>query len=265
MILTAENYYSQEADQEYLSVSQYKEFIGTYGRQGCEAAALAKLRGEWTPKKTVAMMVGSYVDAYFEGTIESFREENPEIFTKKGELKSEFKKAEDIIRRIEKDELFMIHLSGDKQVIMTGELFGAKWKIKMDSYFEGRLIDDLKIMKSLREAHWVKDSGYMNFVPFWGYDLQGAVYQAIVEQNTGKKLPFIISAASKEDYPDIELILVEQTLMDNALADVERNVPKILALKAGEIEPIRCETCDYCKCTRVLKRPIWSEDLLGIV
>ena len=36
MILTQENYYSKEANQEYLSVSQYKDFCGTIGRVGCE-------------------------------------------------------------------------------------------------------------------------------------------------------------------------------------------------------------------------------------
>ena len=43
MILTAENYFSKEADREYLSVSQYKKFMGTLGRVGCEAEALACL------------------------------------------------------------------------------------------------------------------------------------------------------------------------------------------------------------------------------
>ena len=32
MILTAENYYSQEANQAYMSVSQYKEFCGSMGK-----------------------------------------------------------------------------------------------------------------------------------------------------------------------------------------------------------------------------------------
>ena len=31
MVLTAENYYSREANEEYMSVSQYKDFAGTYG------------------------------------------------------------------------------------------------------------------------------------------------------------------------------------------------------------------------------------------
>lgn len=83
----------------------------------------------------------------------------------------------------------MRHMAGQKQIIMTGELFGAKWKIKMDSYFPDTLIVDLKCMKSLREANFLKDFGYLDFIRYWGYDIQGAVYQKIVEINTGKKLP----------------------------------------------------------------------------
>ena len=156
----------------------------------------------------------------------------------------------------------MRHMAGQKQIIMTGELFGAKWKIKMDSYFPDTLIVDLKCMKSLREANFLKDFGYLDFIRYWGYDIQGAVYQKIVEINTGKKLPFKIAAASKEEYPDIEVIQVEQALMDEALAEVEKNVPHILSLKNGEYEPIRCERCDYCKHTKVLTHSIWSSELL---
>ena len=32
MELSANNYYSAEANQEYMSVSQYKDFAGTYGK-----------------------------------------------------------------------------------------------------------------------------------------------------------------------------------------------------------------------------------------
>ena len=51
-----------------------------------------------------------------------------------------------IIARIERDEYFMKYMSGQKQVIMTGELFGAKWKIKIDSYIPDVAIVDLKVM-----------------------------------------------------------------------------------------------------------------------
>lgn len=77
MILTPENYYSPEANFEYMSVSQFKDFSGTYGQVGCEARAMAKLRGEYQEEKTTALLVGSYVDSYFEGpeSLERFKSE----------------------------------------------------------------------------------------------------------------------------------------------------------------------------------------------
>lgn len=97
MILTAENYYSKEADKEFMSVSQYKKFAGCLGRLGCEAKAMAELNGEWEDEKSTSMMVGSYVDAHFDGTLDLFRAQNPEIFTKQGALKAEYRRAEEVI------------------------------------------------------------------------------------------------------------------------------------------------------------------------
>lgn len=145
MILTAENYYSQEANREYMSVSQYKTLFGTFGKVACEARAIAELNGEWEQEKTTALLVGSYVDAHFEGTLALFRAQNPELFTKAGQLKAEFRKAEEIIARIERDSYFMKFMSGQKQVIMTGEIGGAKWKIKVDSLIPDVCIVDLKV------------------------------------------------------------------------------------------------------------------------
>ena len=264
MILTAENYYTKEADREFLSVSQYKKFAGCLGRLGCEAKAMAELNSEWEDEKSTALMVGSYVDAHFEGTLDLFKAQNPSIFTKQGALKAEYKRAEEVINRIERDEYFMAHMAGQKQVIMTAELFGVQWKIKMDSYFPEQLIVDLKTMKSLGERFYSADFGNMDFVRNWGYDIQGAIYQAVVEKNTGKKLPFKIAAVSKEEFPDIDVIQIEQSLMDAALAEVEKNVPNIVALKNGEYEPVRCNKrdCNYCKHTKILTHSIWSDELL---
>ena len=76
MVLTAENYYSKEANKEYMSVSQYKDFAGTYGKMACEFSAVEKLEERWEQKKTTPLLVGSYVDSYFEGTLEEFKKEN---------------------------------------------------------------------------------------------------------------------------------------------------------------------------------------------
>ena len=110
MNLTAENYYSEAANYEYMSVSQFKDFVGTYGRRGCEAAAMAKLRGEYKEEESTAMLVGSYVDAYFEGTLDAFKRQHPNIFKKDGGLKAEYLQAERIIERLERDELFMKYM-----------------------------------------------------------------------------------------------------------------------------------------------------------
>mgnify|MGYP005953450393 CR=1 FL=1 len=174
--LTADNYYSDEANREYLSVSQFKDFVGTYGRMGCEEMALAKIRGEYKTEPSNAMMIGSYVDSYYEGTLNEFRTKNPHIFRKDGKLLSGFQKAEDIIARTERDELFQKYMSGQKQVIMTAELFGVPWKIKMDSYLEDKAIVDLKVMATLTKLNWVPDIGYLDFVRYWGYDKLTSVY-----------------------------------------------------------------------------------------
>ena len=102
-VLTADNYFTQEADERFMSVHQYLDFAGHMGQRGCECRAMAKLRGEYEKEKSTAMMVGSYVDSYFEGTLEQFKADNPDVFTQKGELKAAYKQAEKMIARAEKD------------------------------------------------------------------------------------------------------------------------------------------------------------------
>ena len=42
---------------------------------------------------------------------------------------------------------------------------------------------------------------------------------------------------------------------------VEMNMPRILRVKNGEVEPDRCELCDCCRHNRVLKKSISIMDL----
>jgi len=261
--LTSDNYYSPEANKVLMSVSQWKDFNGTWAHHGCEFQALKKLSGEWVEPKGTALMVGSYVDAYVEGTLDKFKAANPEIFKKDGTLRAEYVKAEQIIQRMESDKYFMTYLSGEKQTIMEGNLFGARWKIKMDSYIPGVAIVDLKVMRSISELHWVKDMGYIDTIRFWNYDVQGAVYQEIVRQNTGKRLPFYIAATTKENEPDLRIIQITQNYLDEALSLVESKMPRTLMVKSGEVEPDHCETCDCCRHYRKLSKPISLDELCG--
>ncbi len=227
--LNDDNYYSREADKEYFSVSQFKSFLN------CEAEALAEIKGEWERPTTKAMLVGSYVDAYFEGTLPDFISKHSEIFTKQGTLKAEYKKAEEIIKRIESDELFMQFLSGDKQKIITFEMYGVPWKMKMDSYIDDVCIADLKVV-----------SGFKN-LPNWRYDIQGAIYQKGVEIALGKKLPFYLAVATKEEITDLDIFQIPQPTLDEALEDVELMIDRFKQVKTGVEKPIGCGMCDYCK------------------
>ena len=267
MILTAENYYSREADQEYLSVSQFKEFVGTLGKPGCEFHAMERLAGRWEDEKTLPLMVGSYVDSWFEGSLDRFKEENPDCFTRGGDLKAPYRQAERMIERVKQDGFFMQAMSGEKQVIMTGELFGAKWKIKMDSYLPGAAIVDLKTVRAFRSFSitnpadkWVRDVGYVKFYKYWGYDIQGAIYQEIVRQNTGQKLPFYLAVISKSDEPDYDVGQLTQKELDDAISLMQPQGERIRAIKSGEIEPARCGECDCCLRHRKLTGPSLAMD-----
>lgn len=253
MKLTKDNYFSQEMSMKFMGVSQYKAF------EKCSAAALAEINGEYEREKTTALLVGSYVDSYFEGTLDKFKAQNPNLFKKDGTLKSDYIQADQIINRIEQDSLFMEFMSGEKQVIMTGEIEGVPVKIKIDSCFPDKIVD-LKIMRDF-EPMYVPEQGRLPWYEAWRYDLQGAVYQEIVRQNTGKRLPFYLAAATKEKVTDIEILHIGQELLDFELEQFKKNVQMYDAVKKGIIEPERCGKCDYCKQTKILTEPTESEDL----
>lgn len=251
MRLTKRNYFSQKANREFMSVSQFKSF------QTCQAAALAELKGEYSREKTAALLVGSYIDSYFEGTMRAFRNQNPEIFKRDGALKADYIQANAIIERIERDKLFMGMMSGVKQVIMTGSISGVPIKIKVDSLHPDGIID-LKIMRDF-EPVYDAEKGVLPWFEAWRYDLQGAVYQEIVRQNTGEKLPFYLAAATKEKVPDIDIVHINQKTLDFALEEFKTNVEMYDAIKKGIIEPERCEKCEYCKISKQLTVPTESE------
>lgn len=250
MILTNDNYFSAKANTEYLSVSQYKQF------QKCETAALAELRGEWKRPKTTALLVGSYVDAWFEGTLGQFYVENPDICKRDGSLKADYVQAAQIVDRVQRDALFMEYMSGKKQTIFTAELFGAKWKIKVDSLLPDKIVD-LKVMRSMERIMG------KSFVEHWGYDLQMAIYAAVYKAVTGEDLNTYLAVVTKQTPSDLEIIEIPKWRREELLEDVRRNIPRILAIKSGQETPERCGVCDYCRATKTLIEPIDFE-LVGL-
>lgn len=246
MTLTNETYFSPAAELHYMGSSQFKRF------QRCEFSALATIRGEWVEEKSTALLVGSYVDAYFSGELALFKAQNPDIFTKSGTLKSDFQQAEYIIQRIERDPAFMAALSGQSQVIMTGEIEGVPVKIKVDELHPDRIVD-LKVMRDMADAYNKEERCWEPFWRAWGYDLQGALYREIVRQNTGLKLPFGLAVATKEKpEPDIDLIVLPESALDEALEVIKADIVYFDGLKKGLYEPARCGKCACCRAAKVL-------------
>lgn len=256
MKLTQTNYFTPAANSEYFSVSQFKAF------QECEAAALAQIRGEWKRETTDALLQGSYVDAHFSGTLDQFLAEHPEVLNRRtGELKAAYTSARSAIARAERDPKFMKFMDGDKQVIMTGEISGQKWKCKIDVLHDDKIVD-LKYMKNMNPLY--KDGEWKTFISYYQYDLQGYIYQEIVRQNTGKKLPFHLAVITKETPADIELYHISDGILNSYAGLVDHHTPKYALIKSGELDPDRCEKCAYCRETKVLTEVKEYEDLVEV-
>jgi len=223
------------ADTHYMSVSIFKLF---------EQCQLRGLKGYSEP--STSMLVGSFVDSYVSGSLDEFIQEHPEIISTRGEtkgkLKSEFKKAEEICKKIDSDRILQMFLSGEKQQVFTGNINGVPWKIKVDSYSKGKAIVDLKIMQTITN----NQGEYIDFISKYGYDVQLACYQHIIEQNTNEKLPCFIAVATKEDVINTAIIEIPQIVLDRALYRVESRVADFYKVMQGEIEPVGCGKCNVC-------------------
>lgn len=282
MKLTNSNYYGAKASQEFMSVSQFKQF------KKCEAMALAELKGEYERPKSKALLLGSFVDEMLTGTKKTQRdfiiENRLELFQKSSKTNkvddnelatlfdeyglnifcddfkpyTEIVQALETIEKIKKQPLMMKHFKSKHQTIMTGEIAGVPFKIKMDNYKPNEFISDGKYMASLRSPNLFEP-----MVKYWGYDLQGAVYQEIVYQNTGKRLPFYLDIATKETPTHLAVAEIKQYDLDEALETIKALAPRYQAIKNGEIIPERCGEydCKYCTETNIIIEPIDSNYL----
>ena len=283
MRLTSKNYYTEKANQEYMSVSQFKQF------KKCEAVALAELKGEYERPSSKALFLGSFVDEMLTGTkksqvtfiVENFenifqkssryikiperdrldfvKQEFDDLFKlENGKPYAEIVQALDTVEKIKKQPLMMKHFKSKHQTIMTGKIAGVPFKIKMDNYKPGEFIADMKYMSSLRSPNLFEP-----MVKYWGYDIQGAVYQEIVYQNTGKRLPFYLDIATKETPTHLAIAEIKQYDLDEALEIVKALAPRYQGIKNGDIEPRRCDEydCQYCTETKIITESIDSNYL----
>lgn len=276
MQITEANYFSKEVRNKYLDVSTFKDFVGTPAKEGCESRSLAALSGEYEEEKTTALLLGNLFDEMMLGTPESlimFKADNPELFSSrgptKGMLKSEFQIVNQMVDRCRQDSKFMKYLEGEHQKIMTGTLFGIDWRIKMDNYKEHKAIVDLKSTEDIRKSYYSPSSGRCNAFIYYDYILQAAIYQEIVFQNTGERLPFYFNCVSKQKVTDLDVIFVDnQTLHDRIYGNdfypgIANEVENIRLLMNGDVGATSCNHCSYCLSKKKIERPIHFLELEG--
>lgn len=239
--LTKKNYYSEEANREYWSASFVKAMLR------CPAAAMAMEPEE----PSTALLVGSYVDAYFEGTLDHFRVDHPELFKRDGTLKADYLLAEEMIERARSDKVFMAYMSGRKQVIMTGTIGDLPFKCKTDVYKKGKRIVDLKTTRNM-EPVYKPGEGWVTFADAWEWPLQMAIYQTI----EGNRLPCFLAVVTKESPADLAVIEISQARLDAEMQHLLDKLPYLDAIRQGIIEPPRCGRCAYCRRTKELTGPV---------
>jgi hypothetical protein len=260
--IQAGNYYSLDVDREYMSASQFKKFMQ------CEAATMAELNGEWQEEPSDAMLVGSYVHAALESEeafLQFVAEHRDEIYNRKGDLYAPFKQADAMINTLKDDPFIAALLQGQHEQVIVAEFAGAKWKAKLDVYNPVGRIVDVKTVKSINEKVWNnEDKRYMSWVEAYGYARQLALYTELERIWSGRdeRLTALIIAVTKEDPPDKEVISIPEDAIEEQLEFVKAVMPRILAVKNGEVEPMRCETCKYCRSTKKVKRIVDYRDIL---
>ena len=268
MELTRDNYYSLEADIEYMSCSQYQSFLQ------CEAATMAKLRGRYIPSETEALIVGNYFHTAMESpeAHQKFCEEHfDDIFKSKIDKKTgeivvtekyaPYVKADQMLEVCFKDPVIksLIDMPGENEVIMTGELFGCKWRTRLDKYQRNnRIIVDWKTCADINKTEYNASIGEReSFVESLGYMMRAAIYTEIEKQYTSQQTDsnFIIVAISKQDPPDkAALLLNHRQRYDYELEQVQKNMARIYSVKMGHVKPKRCGCCEYCRSTKILKK-----------
>ena len=261
--VTAANYFEPDIEMAYMGSTQVKSFMA------CEEAALARVQGRYRTPASQSMLVGSYVDAYYSGELPVFRAKHPQIFKRDGELKAEFQRSADIIGRMEEDDLYTLMMAGQKQVIRTGEIAGVPFKIKIDSLLdaetcrevarkfpkmaealgpcEGAIVDQ-KVMRDTQDVWSEEQHRRVSFIEGWGYDIQGAIYQAV----EGHMLPFLLAVGTREDPPGLGAFWLRDSHLSEKLMELEDIVPRFQAIKEGREKPRRCGKCAWCRATRRL-------------
>lgn len=223
--------------------------------------------------------MGNFIHSYFQS------KEAHEAFCQQPEAKKDIFKygkpekgmkvayevqAASMINALKKQSLFSLYDAGNeknKEVIVTGNLYGHLWKGKIDSLsLDDGYFCDLKTVDDFHKGHWDPEiSQKVNFIEARGYYLQMAVYQQLIYQQFGKICQPFIFAVSKQTPPDVMAIdfnsPTDSYLMEQSLQQINGDQNHFWHVMMGEEEPKRCGHCEYCRKTQKLTGFVHASDI----
>lgn len=279
LLLTPDNYYTPEADQAYMSCSQYSTFVGVAEDTPCPARAMAKILGKFTEKPRDAFLYGNYFHTALESEqahaefceahaedIFIIKEKTVQRATKNSPAVKEtvvsgkyasYLQLDNCLRVIRSDASFqkLLEALGENEVILSGEIFNVPWRIRCDKIISGsHIIVDWKTCASLTQMHYSpakKDR--VTFVEHYGYLMRAAVYMEIYRQNFGVKPAFVLGCVTKQEDPAKGIYVIhpesDEAVLRYEMDKIKENLPRIMPIKNRESAPRRCGDCEYCRKT----------------
>lgn len=290
MGITNDDYFEKD---EYMSVSAFKMY------EKCEVLGLEGFSND----KSSALLFGSYIDAYVEGTLDKFITDNPDMFvTRIAENESTVSMLKAIDEKyVTRNDTLVAKLVSEAKELYP-ECFDVKTTIKSDFNLAQDICDyidaDERIQQflsgdkqtimtgkiegvpfkikmdsyaksiaisDLKVMRSVTDSrgNYVDFISQWGYDLQLSAYQEIVFQNTGEKLPCYIVAVTKETPINSVIVQIPQSILDSALYRMQSSIKRLYDVKMGTEEPVGCGICKSCISKRTVTPIISMLELIN--
>ena len=84
-------------------------------------------------------------------------------------------------------------------------------------------------------------------------------YPYAFQNEKGKLKPFELAVATKEEEPDIRIFRFSDQTLNNAMQEVLQTVGRYDSIKKGEIEPVGCGECAYCRSIRKMSKDLVEE------